>query len=181
LVRRRSDLREIIPPLFLLGQKTPVVLFSEEGTSGLLDGKMDVLFRSAFSGILVPRLEDPLHQGIFERPSIAGDPLAILGLAYRKIRAHLIQEEGSSVRILPGIKEYPVGRASLQASFGLVHLEWTQEIIRKMIVEPLESCEVAFIFQKEVVSFRFCGQRVDNGAVLSLEAGAQILFDRFQK
>jgi hypothetical protein len=175
LVRRRGDVREIVPTLFLLGQKIPAVAAVEGAIP-----KMDLFFRSSFSGLFVPHLQDPLHQGI-SREGDAGDPMAILGLAYRTIRGHLIEEGEGDVRILPGIKEYPVGRASLRTSFGWVHLEWTQGIMRRCIVEPKENCQHKFVFPKEVASFRCCGQKVLNGDVVSLEADRPVLFDRFFK
>jgi hypothetical protein len=107
--------------------------------------------------------------------------MAILGLAYRKIRTHLIEEKGSSLCILPGIAEYPVGRAHLLSSVGLIHLAWSQGIIRRMIVEPLADCEVTFAFQKEVASFRVCGQKLKAGVSVALVAGTPVLLDRFQK
>jgi len=181
LVRRRNDVREIVPPLFLLGQKTPAGASLQEGTAGLLDGKIDVFFRAAFSGVFVPHLHDPLHQGLHPECDFSGDAMAILGMAYQKIRKQLIEEKGSGIRILPGIAEYPVGRARLLSSVGLIYLEWSQGIIRRMIVEPFVDCEVTFAFQKEVASFRICGQRVAAITAVSLLAGTAIIFDRFQK
>ena len=180
LVRRRNDVREIVPPLFLLGQKTPAGASLQEGTAGLLDGNMDLFFRAAFSGVFVPHLHDPLHQGLLPGCDSSGDAMAILGLAYQKIRTFLI-EEGGSIRILPGIAAYPVGRARLFSTVGLIHLEWSQGIIRRMIVECIENCEATFAFQKEVTSFRVCGQKFTTGASVALVAKTPVLLDRFQK
>jgi hypothetical protein len=181
LVRRRNDVREIVPPLFLLGQKTPATASLPEGTVGLLDGKMDVFFRAAFSGVFVPHLHDPLHQGLYPVGDGSGDAMAILGLAYQKIRTQLIEEKENAIRILPGIAEYPVGRARLLSSVGCIHLEWSQGIIRRMNIEPVVNCVVAFAFQKEVASYRICGQRVQKGTTVALAAGTPVLLDRFQK
>jgi len=175
LVRRRNDMREALPPLFLLGQKVPADM---EETS--LE-KMDLFFRSAFSGILVPRLRDGLHQGIVRTPLSQENPFALLRSGYESIRASLLEEKGQSVYILPGIQKHPVGRASLYPLFGALQLEWTQGMIRRMIVTPLANGDVTFVFPKEVASFRVDNQRLVNGAVLSMKAGVPILFDRFQK
>jgi hypothetical protein len=174
LVRRRSDVREIVPTLFLLGQKIPAT--PSIARSAL---KMEMFFRASFSGLFVPHLQDHLYQGIL--PNEEGDPMALLNVAYRTIREHLIGEGSEGIAIMPGIKEYRVGRATLRTSFGWVHLEWTQGMMRRMIVEPKQNCQLPFVFPKEVASFRCAGQRVLNGAVVSLESSHSVLFDRFQR
>ena len=178
LVRRRNDVREIVPTLFLLGQKIPAT--HPLPASAL---KMDMFFRASFSGLFVPHLQDPLHQGhqVVLPQLLKGDPMALLNLAYRTIRDHLVQDGKESVSLMPGIKEYPVGRASLRTSFGLVDLEWAQGMMKKCLVKAKEDCQIAFVFPKEVASFRCAGQKTLNGAVISLKAFDVVSFDCFQR
>lgn len=161
LIQRRNDLREIIPSLFLLGQKMPLDEEVQERW----------ILNHSFSGILLPCLESG-------RPP---DPATLLQSAYGSIRSHLIQEEGTQIRILPGIREYPLGRSHLCASFGAVHLEWSQGLIRKMLINPNVHCELQFSWQKEVASFRFCGKRMNVHSTLSLTPRTQVLLDCFQR
>jgi hypothetical protein len=175
LVRRRNDVREALPPLFLLGQKVPA------SSEKVALGKMDLFFRSAFSGILVPRLQDGLHQGIEQTEVAPENPFTLLRAGYESIRASLFEEKGQNVHILPDIQKHPVGRASLYPSFGALQLEWTQGMIRRMIVTPRANCEVTFVFPKEVASFRVGDRRITNNSLISLQANTPIFFDRFQK
>lgn len=175
LVRRRNDLREVVPSLFLLGQKVP----ADRDETSL--GKMDLFFRSAFSGILVPRLRDGSHQGIERVPIASENPFSLLRSGYESIRALMLEEKGQNAQILPGIQEHPVGRAHLYPSFGSLELEWSQGMIRRMIVTPLANCEVTFVFPKEVASFRIGDQKLINGSPVILLANTPLLFDRFQK
>jgi hypothetical protein len=174
LVCRRSDARELAPPLFLLGQKVPV---NGDGSSIT---SLQTLFRTSFSGLLVPHLQDFLYQGLARPPEVK-DPMELLGVAYRTIRAHLIREEGEIVHILPDIEPYPVGRAHLKSSLGRIDLEWSQGMIRKMVVHPFSACIATFVFPKAVASFRVSGKRAQAGVPLALEPQASVLFDQFCK
>ncbi len=169
-------MREIAPTLFLLGQKIPVT--SPISRSPLT---MEMFFRASFSGLFMPHLQDNLHQGLLPSKNAGCDPMALLNLAYRNIRECLIEERKECTAIMPGIKEYAVGRSRLRTSFGWIHLEWTQGMMRRMIVEPKEKCEIAFIFPQEVASFRCAGEKRLNGDVVSFVASRPVLFDRFQR
>lgn len=177
LVRRRNLVYEWVPVLYALGQKTPHTGDAKGGPLDLLD-KPTEFFHAAFTGILVPHLIDPLHQGLFPEDGL-GNPLALLTLAYKKIRSFLIQEE----RILPDLpSDWDCGRIlGLETQYGPLDLEWTKGAIRQMILHPEKSGEVDFVFSKPVKSFRFNGERVEQGGSLAVESGKKYIFDRFQK
>jgi hypothetical protein len=158
LIRRRTDLTEISPLLFLLGQKVPA-----KSPASISDLKQ--CFLSSFSSLFFPHLTDPLHQGI--TPSQATDPLALLPACYQLIRSFLINE----THILPALPhDWHAGRAlNLQTPFGTIDLEWTKGMIRRMVFRPTTDNPVEFTFPKQVRSFR---TTVCNGYTL---------FDRFQK
>jgi hypothetical protein len=130
LVRRRNDVREWVPVLYSLGQKTPVTSMVKGGPVELLE-ELTAFFPAAFSGILVPHLIDPLHQGLFSEEG-HGDPLALLPLAFKKIRSFLIQDK----KILPALpRGWDCGRAlGLQTEYGRLDLEWTRGSIRQMVL-----------------------------------------------
>jgi hypothetical protein len=171
LVSRRGEPCEMMPLLFLAGQKVP-----SSNVVNIPD--MLLFFRS---GILVPNLIDLQHLGIFSEDKIDFDSMAILYSCYRTIRDKLFCEEEERMYILPEIKEIPVGRAHLRASFGSVFLQWSQGILRKMVIEPLSNFEKKIVFPKEAASFRMLNKRRFNGDVISCKEHGAILFDRFQK
>ncbi len=176
LVRRRNDPREWAPVLFALGQKVP---FSQEAKGGPLHLLWsEQFFHAAFSGILVPHLKDPLHQGLFPEDG-SGNPIALLTLAYQKIRSFLIQGD----QILPELpSDWDCGRVlALETEYGSLDLEWTKGMIRQMVLHAKKSGETAFEFSSQVKSFRFNGTRIERGTLLSIEEGKKYLFDRFQK
>jgi len=172
LVCRRNDAREMMPLLFLAGQKVP----SSQVVS--IQRNMKMFFRS---GILMPDIAGLQHLGIFPQHNLSADPMAMLHSCYRTIRENLFREEESSLHILPEINEIPVGRAHLRASFGAVFLEWSQAVVKKMVIEPFCDFEKKFVFSKEVASFRMHDKRFLNEAVIACKAKEAILFDRFQK
>ena len=181
LVRRRTDPREFVPALYLLGQKTPAGT-AKGGTAALLaKSELRSFFLTALSGLLVPHLTDVLHQGIAPEEQGSGDPLALLSMTYQKIRSFLIEEE-SQIHILPRLpNEWVAGRATgLQVRFGRIDLEWTKGSIRRLIIHSHEEASVAFAFSKSVGSFRCDGKRIANGEFLFLKPGITLL-DRFQK
>jgi hypothetical protein len=177
LVRRRNLVREWVPVLYALAQKMPQMGEAKGGPLDLLD-QPTAFFAAAFTGILVPHLIDPLHQGLFSENG-QGNPLAVLTKAFEKLRSALIQEN----RILPALPtDWDSGRVlGLQTPYGLVDLEWTKRTIRQMILHAEKSGEALFIFSKPVKSFRFNGERVGQGETLAIEAGKRYVFDRFQK
>ncbi|HEY4255523.1 MAG TPA: hypothetical protein VGM34_04175 [Chlamydiales bacterium] len=158
LIRRRANLAEISPTLFLLGQKIPRV-------SAVSIPDLKSCFLSSFSSLFFPHLIDPFHQGI--ATAEASDPLEILPACYQKIRSFLIDE----MRILPALPhDWHAGRAlRLETAVGSIDLEWTKGMIRRMAFRPTTEKPVEFTFPKQVRSFR---TTVKDGVTL---------FDRFQK
>jgi hypothetical protein len=164
LVRRRHNLLEIAPALFLLGQKTPV--------QGTKITHPEHFFLAASQNLCVPTQEEAALLGL---PPLNMEPLALFHASYQTFRSYLL--DGAS--ILPHLPpEWHAGRAlGLQTPFGTLDLEWSKKTIRRMIVHATESQEVAFKF-KRVKSCR-CNGKASDGAV-QLEAGKDYLLDRFR-
>lgn len=100
---------------------------------------------------------------------------------YAQIRNKLVREEKGALHILPGIAEYPVGRAHLQASFGPLQLEWSEGIVRKVCIEPNVHCSVSIIFPPNIGSYRFQGCRLESNSALLLEKGRPVWLDCFHE
>lgn len=179
LVRRRMDLKEMIPALFLLGQQVPALREARGGSIELLGTDLSAFVQAAFSGLLVPRLVDDQHQGLVFNTESEGEPLSLLPALYRKVRKWLLD----GVRILPDLpSDWDAGRAlCLNTGFGEIDLEWSKKTIRRMTLRASASGEASFVFLKPIGSFRVGKSRFKNGAAVSIAAGKTYLFDRFQK
>ncbi len=157
--RCELDLAEIAPILFVLGQKVPAA------PCALAEENLTALFLGAFSGLFVPQLEDPLHQGIPLQLAECKDPLSLLPAIYAKIRSWLLDGD----RVLPVLpRTWEAGRAvGFRTPHGLLDLEWRKHSIYRMVLHSETAPE--FVFQPHARTFR---RRLENGATH---------FDRFQK
>ena len=91
LVKRRCDLADILPVWFRLGQMVPSggkIFFPPPEDKLEAAPFLENIFSAYFHGIMVPRLVDEDHQGIFfEGKSMATAPLALLTEGFRWIRS----------------------------------------------------------------------------------------------
>lgn len=169
LVRRRSDLAEIAPLLFLLGQKLPQV-------NAPLLSHPEHFFLAALSGICAPKLQDAIDQGL---PPFVGEPIGLIQSAYYTLRSYLID----GLSILPKLPlDWDAGRIlGLKTEFGTLDIEWTKGHMRRMIFSPSQSASLTFHFTKEISFCRCNGTRLLNGGKFSYEQNKRYLFERFQK
>lgn len=197
MVKRREDLTEILPVWLRLGQLTtsPQDL-SYEGTAALLKvckeaSKMEVyeafihVFKTAFDGILSPRLVDDQHQGFeFSLASEKLSPLILLTEGAKIIRSLFIRSEGNDIHILPRLPpQFHCGRF-LQAqcdSLGRVDFEWTKKMMRRMVFYAESTGIIKLHFPKDIEQFRLDGQFIQVGQPIEVEQGRRYIFDRFQK
>jgi hypothetical protein len=183
-VWRRMDLKEIVPALFLLGQMTPHKSEAIGGTESLLKAHFDLFVQTAFSDLLIPRLQDTQFQGIAPSHQGSGDPHSLLTKAYRHLRTLLLEEANPTLKILPHLPvEWDCGRATALHVEGLgdLDLEWSKKTIRRMVIRAAKTSHAKLLFAKPVAIFRLDGKLIDNGSTLAFEAGSTYHFDRFQK
>ncbi len=191
MVKRRGDLCDILPVWFRLGQMVP--------RDGKIDfpadlDKMDVVpflemvFHAYFSGILIPRLFDEEHQGIFlEGKPIATAPLALLSEGAHWIRSLFFQND---FRFLPHLPPaFHAGRlAHLRTNEGdEIDFEWSKKLLRRVVIRPGKSREVTLHLQKSLASYRLRRGSKDRGSrravqePLGLIEGQMLLIDRFER
>jgi hypothetical protein len=192
LVKRRRNLTEIFPVWFQLGQMVPHVEAPKVGTAGLLKevDKREVvphflkLFMAGFRGILSPRLNDELHQGILiSSESVDACPLILLAEGAKLIRALFFQEEKEGWALLPNLPpEFHAGRfLNLRSSVGdEIDLEWSKKLLRRVTIRAAQTCTIALRFQKALKSYRVQGKRHPVDTPLQLEAGKTLHLDRFE-
>jgi hypothetical protein len=208
LVRRRSDLSEIFPIWFRLGQLLPdTVLDISAGTSALLGNcqltiadqdKLKVipsfinLFNAGFEGILSPRLSDTDFQGFNLKetgPDFKGSAIALLKEGSNLIRSLFFRQRDNELEILPLLPpEFHSGRfINISCgALGTIDIEWSKKTIRRLVFHSQSLNEIIFRFPKELKTFRVCerknhkGQIVSTGSPVSVQQGISYLFDNFK-
>lgn len=175
-VRRRLDLKEILPAWRRLGQMVPQIApIDHKGTAGLLrrcqehiQGKdknrivpeLEKLFMAGFEGLLSPRLHDDEYQGIIPFQSteaIKGNPFFLLSEGAKIIQDLFFQSNGDELSILPVLPpEFPCGRLiNLSVDqLGSIDLEWSKKMIRRLVFRPFYQGEFLFNFEKDIRKFR---------------------------
>ncbi len=199
-VQRRSDLAEILPVLFCLGQKIPSVLPQPlRGPGRLLELPTDraalapalqAFFKAAFKQILIPRLLDDQHQGLAPEESVEGNPLFFLQEGAKLTRSLFFQQNERRLQWLPSLPiPLHCGRMTgiIAKGVGELDFEWSKKLLSSVILRAQTSGDIVLELQHELKSFRIrCslqdkGRRQNSSEPLLLEAGKTYFLDRFQK
>jgi hypothetical protein len=198
LVRRRKEMKDILPVWHHLGQMVPMVETKKVGAASLLHPyeKMAVekglltLFLAGFEKMMVPRLSDSDHQGIIEEGEFSGSPLILLTAGAKLIRSCFFQESAEGFNFLPCLAPaWHAGRfvnIETRAGDGL-DVEWSKKLLRTVVIRPQISREISLSVQKPLGSFRLRKSMKDKGVrcsadrPLMLEKGQTLYLDRFEK
>lgn len=193
LIKRRKDLKEILPILYFLGQNIPEAKSASGGTAALLklpkerkylEASFLAFVEGGFSDLLVPRLFDNDYQG-FSDSKGKGDPFYLLRMGSELIRSLFFQQNQNKLLLLPNLPiSFHAGRMmGIQApGVGSFDLEWSKKRLKKVILRASETKKVTFELQKEIKRFR-----VNRSTVLDRTNPIQIMknktyfFDRFVK
>lgn len=191
LVQRRSDMAEIFPFWLLLAQWIPSYPLPNLGTGHLLkEGNLELAYRTAFQGLLSPRLKDENYLGIIPDLEVPKDvtPLGILHEGSRQIERFFFLQEGDVWHFLPNLpKEFHAGRfVHLKSVEGdEIHIEWSKKELKKVIIKPIATRSVFLKLQKGLKSFRVRTNLREKGIRASkevhLEGGKTFYLDRFMK
>lgn len=195
LVQKRMDLKEILPTLFYLGQKVPLIASQPlMGTATLLkipqtrehlEEALLAFVKAAFKKMLVPRLVDDQYQGFVPEGPAMGNPFFLLQEGAKMIRSLFFQQNERRLLFLPNLPiSFDAGRiVGLKAlGIGEIDFEWSKKLLQKMIIRTAISGEVILELQKEIKCFRV-GKKIKlkRGEPLLLEAGETYYLDRFEK
>ena len=209
LINRRGDLNEIFPIWFALGQTIPHVKSKFEGVGLLLEESEKLIsekrkddleslfqniFQAGFTSIFVPSLSDEKHLGVIEEEkqkiSKNTSALILLEKGYEIIRSLFISQDKNNIEILgcllPTFHSGRMVNFSLE-SIGIIDIEWSKKLLKKMILRPYQSSTVRFKLQSSIKSFRMRTGLKDKGKVFHPESDIPIennqiyYFDRFQK
>lgn len=201
LIQRRSDLTEILPIWYLLGQWSPEErmgeqpsLFSlcaasiESGHHDRIASRFTDLYQAAFTGMLCPQLWDTHYQGFALPPIDAESPLALLSEGTQLIRRLFVRQNGPEVALLPALPpQFHCGRMKnvKLPGIGTCDLEWTKKTIRRLVLRASENVEIFLKVQSQVHQYRMrtkeglCGVVCNASDRLPLKAGYTYLMDHF--
>lgn len=203
LVRRRNDLKEILPHWFALGQLAPQSV-DRGGESLLNDARKAIVarepdaaakallstFQAGFQTLLAPQLIDSNRNGFAHPPVDAASPLVLLSEGAKLIRSLFFSVDSNRATILPCLPTmFHCGRVVdlVWEGKGLIDMEWTKKLIRRLHFKATADGIVTFQFSKEMVSFRLWadtkdkGRRLKCGESFEVKAGKVYRIDRFEK
>jgi len=200
LVQKRCDLKEILPVLFCLGQKTPYIPPQPlKGTARLLEIPTDrnqvapaiqAFLKAAFTKILIPRLVDDQFQGLSPQESAEGNRFFLIQEGGKMVRNLFFKQEERRLKILP-LLPTPLDSGRMihmnAKGIGELDFEWSKKFLRRLILRATTSGEVIFVMPSEIKSFRVRkslkekGKRQSSQDPVLVEAGKTYFLDRFQK
>ena len=196
-IRRRRDLREILPLWYTLGAITPstetrdfafLTQAIEKKEKKIVHDFFLEAYLAHFSEGFVPRDKDEERQGLF---SLTGFSKCLLQQGASFIRSLFFQEKEDGFYILPCLLSLFVSgkMVNLKAESGCVFdLEWTKHRLRKMFISVEKDQMLKLHFPSDVESFRLKTFFKDRGKLFSgkgteiiVKAGDKLWFDLFQK
>ncbi|MBI5346972.1 MAG: hypothetical protein HZB76_07515 [Chlamydiae bacterium] len=204
MIKRRADLKEIFPIWYRLAELIVDQPKTNVGTAKLLENCQELIekkdrvnlekaflkvFKAAFFGMMVPRLNDE-YQGIVPLEEKHGaSPIYILKEGAKLIRSMFFMESENTFSILPSL---PVGFHSgrfinIQTAFGSLDIEWSKKLLRQMVFKAAKDFSLKLNLQKPIDTFRVRLHKKDKGKnyladdVIPIKANTAYFFDRFQK
>ncbi len=205
-IRRRENLLEILPFLFLYSQffrdiKTKKCLrencLLKELNEKIQDRKRQELedqflkvYKAHFHDCFIPRVNDEDFQNII--PFIEEKdayPLHILRKLFYIIKSILIDQKLDEISILPALPiSFYSGKAlNITLLIGSFDIEWSKKLIKKLIFRPKKDLKLKLLFQSKIKTFRLKeslkqkGKFYKNKDVLFFEKDKVYFFDKFQK
>jgi hypothetical protein len=211
LIRRRKDMKEILPFWHRIGLLSPSV-DEKDGSPSAVLGLLNIceqkiqdrdkqgayealvhLFQVGFSQGLVPRLRDEEHQGILSSEMldyVEGNPLVLVKRGSSLIRSLFFQEKNGIYHILPCLPISFVFGRMVQLSTekqNRIDLEWSKKQLRRMKICVHKDGELKFRWPSYVEQYRLRRSFQDKGRILEkidsiqVKAGEELWLDRFQK
>lgn len=184
LMKRRRDLREMLPFWFLLGNQLPEM----PGSGGTLSLALQDALIAGFSGLFRPHLED-VHFFGFTLPEIAAgtSPLSLLSQGAKKIREMFVRSSENTITLLPKLVSArlihtPVLKGKAELSF-----EWSKHQPFRVMITAHEAVSFTLRTPLEIKEFRVRNSVRERGKVVlreevfSLQQGQTIYMDRFKK
>ncbi len=194
-VQRRSSLEEILPVLFCLGQKTPLIPPQPlTGTARLLElpkerkllaPAIESFMKAAFKQILVPRLIDDQHQGLVPEEPAQGNPFFLLTEGAKMVRSLFFNQNERRISFLPNLPiPFDAGRlvGLVAPGIGEFDLEWSKKTLRRVVIRATTPGEVIFELPNEIKTFRVGKKKkYKRDEPLLVEPDKTYYLDRFER
>jgi hypothetical protein len=206
LIKRRENLQEILPFIFLCSQFFPdlesvrplrekcllkeVENMIQKKQKQNLDEILLAVNKAHFFDAFVPRSNDEDYQNIIEDiDEKKVNPLAMLRKCFHTIKSMFIEYNLNEISILPCL---PVifyhGKAlNLKTLIGSFDIEWSKKLLKKLIFKPIKDVSFKLVLQPQIKNFRMRslknekGKTLKNKDFLSLQKNKIYFFDKFQK
>ncbi|MFA6119113.1 MAG: hypothetical protein WCT85_04020 [Parachlamydiales bacterium] len=204
LIKKREDLLEILPFIFMLSQyyldtsayasKNVFIenlkTLMQNNEKILLEEALHNVYKALFFDAFVPRANDEEYQniGIFkEEPGVS--PVMVFSELYRIIKSLLINEDADGLYLLPCLLvSLHHGKAvNLKVSFGLVDLEWSKKILKKVVIRSADDLKIKLNLQAKIKNFRLKedeqgkGKICQNSDEITLKKNRVYYLDNFKK
>ena len=196
LIKRRLDLKEILPLWFALGEWVKCdtqSTYSKKSLLGCLeDGEPQAfkdLFRAGFIGMFSPVYLDHYHQG-FPLPPLEKNEscLLLLKKGNEFIRRLFIEEKEDGLSLLPHLpSEFHAGRMlNIQCKeMGVIHIEWSKKLLRRVVLSSKRKKSLTLYLQKGIKTFRLRKSKIEkgieviSGSPIELEEDVTYMMDNF--
>jgi hypothetical protein len=202
LVRRRSDLKEVLPLILSFAERVPISrsYAASQGCYELLpllnknlDGKeldrvLKIIYHAAFEGILVPRSNDTDYQGLVE--SISQDsPLPFLISFKELVLQLLVRFEGGHLFLLPQLPHsLDAGKiVGCTVPFGFIDMEWSKRRLKSFILTATETRSLHLSCSQGLKGYRLRTKEDHKGKTklvtdeVFIVEGKKYFFDKFTK
>lgn len=182
LMQRRADLKELLPVLYFLAQKTPHIKNAgasyientlQESMKFLTEDHSEINLEK-----VIPFLYDHCMHAAMPK-------VDILSPLFTFIRTMFVREGLNKIEIFPN-NCFAKGRlVNVNLNSIFLDLQWSNSQLRQMVIRPKETAQVAFSFPSSIKSFRVKlqendkGVTVDANTTLAIELGQKLLLDRF--
>lgn len=193
LVRRRKDLKEILPILFRLAALLPqskneepldfncgvYQLYKQLENDIRNQQKEDIhasllaFIYAGFSDHFLPRIVDSEYQGYFQEDCQHTDsfvPFALLRRCLSLFLSLFLEWKNECLYILPALPpEFPHGKleAVRVPGIGVLSIEWTKKQIRRMHLQATESRELCIRFCSSVKYYRL--RQLENKTCITIK------------
>lgn len=164
-VSSRASLLEMLPFVFLLGQKTP--------SQSIQDIKNIEHVLGSFSGILVPDQQHAQNLGVSFDLANRGCLLASL---YKKIRSEIFQERDNALVFSDSFFQKTIsGRVTgLITQMISMNLYWVKKKLRMITFKALSDGQLFLDFTNKAESFRMRLNKRDKGVKMTVKTPLQI-------
>ena len=191
MVRRRLDVKMLLPALLYLAQHVPAAaakasFFPEKKEDAAR--QLASFFKAHCTNILVPRLKDEEHQGLlFSELEKDLEPCSLLYEAALWGRSLFIESREQHIHLLPHLpREFDCGRfLNVSVSpWGRLDMEWASSCLRKIVFRSTADGELFFDWPNKQDAFRVRVQRFEKGRYqkttepFMVKAGTTYFLDR---